>query len=282
MIGEKLDYKIKVHFNADLNQVVLPTNEISQAYYLSDYVIYSQTKEKDLTKNIRLIGPQSSSKTVILNTFEKKLPMSLETVSIPMTAYLTMQRLREKIEEKYVCKRKNTLVPADPNKSIVLVIDDIHLQRNLKVEVLEFVRAWTICRGYFDVAAGYFKKVGDFGSIMAENSEYMATTNKKDRFAFLTTTLYCEEISIENSKPFIQTWFTTDAWSSSSLITKYYILITNALDKLLKQMKRNEANFSHSSLSKIHKFQYISKFCSNTVVCSVNTEKEDVFCVLPG
>ena len=29
LIGEKLDYKIKVHFNADLNQVVLPTNEIS-------------------------------------------------------------------------------------------------------------------------------------------------------------------------------------------------------------------------------------------------------------
>ena len=47
-------------------------------------------------------------------------------------------------------------------------------------------------------------------------------------------------------------------------------------------MKRNEANFSHSSLSKIHKFQYISKFCSNTVVSSVNTEKEDVFCVPAG
>lgn len=38
-----------------------------------------------------------------------------------------MERLRFKIEEKYVNKRKNVLVPADPNKKILLVIDDIHL-----------------------------------------------------------------------------------------------------------------------------------------------------------
>jgi hypothetical protein len=206
----------------------------------------------------------------------------MTTISIPMTAYLTMERLKQKIEEKYISKRKNTLTPLDPSKRIVLVIDDIHLQRNLKIEVLEFIRAWTICRGYFDVASGYFKKVGDFGTIMAENSNYIATSGKKDRFAFHTSTIYCEEISIENSKPFIQTWFTTSSWSTSTLITKYYILITNALDKLLKQIKRNEGAFSHSSLSGLHKFQYISNFCTNVVVSSVNTEKDDVFCTPSG
>jgi len=148
--------------------------------------------------------------------------------------------------------------------------------------VLEFIRAWTICRGYFDVKAGFFKKVGDFGTVMAENSEYVATSQKKDRFAFQMTSLYCEEISIENAKPFIQTWFTTDSWSTSSLVSKYYILITNALDKLLKQIKRNEASFSHSSLSKLHKFQFIANFCYSTVVASVNTEKDDVFNLPPG
>ena len=110
----------------------------------------------------------------------------MTTVSIPMTAYLTQDRLKQKIEEKYVQKRKNTLKPADPEKRIVLVIDDIHLQRNLKIEVLEFIRAWTICRGYFDIRAGFFKKVGEFGMVMAENSEYVATSAKKDRFTFNT------------------------------------------------------------------------------------------------
>lgn len=282
LIGEKLDYKIKVHFNTDLNQCVLPTNEISQAYLLIDFVTFSLSKEKDLNKNIRLIGPQSSSKTVILNTFEKKLNPNLSSLSVPMTAYLTMDRLRYKIEEKYMNRRKNVLVPKDKGKKILLIIDDIHLQRNLSVEVLEFIRAWTTCRGYFDVKAGFFKKVGEFGTLMAENSGYGATSSKKDRFGFQTTTLYCEEISIDNAKPFIQTWFTTDCWSTSTLITKYYILITNALDKLLKQIKRNEANFSHSSLSKIHRFQFVSNFCYSTVVSSINTEKDDVFCTAPG
>ena len=69
--------------------------------------------------------------------------------------------------------------------------------------MLEFIRAWTICRGYFDVRAGFFKKVAEFGTLMAENSEYVATSSKKDRFNFHMNTLYCEEISIENSKPFI-------------------------------------------------------------------------------
>lgn len=102
LISDKLDYKIKVHFNTDLNTAVLPTNEISQAYFVSDYLIFALGKEKDLNKNIRLIGPQSSSKTIILNTFEKKLPTPMTTVSIPMTAYLTRDRLKQKIEEKYI------------------------------------------------------------------------------------------------------------------------------------------------------------------------------------
>lgn len=80
----------------------------------------------------------------------------------------------------------------------------------------------------------------------------------------------------------MQTWFTTSSWATSSLVTKYYILITNALDKLLKLIKRNETSFSHSSLSKIHRFQYISNFCTNVVFSSVNTEKDDVFCTPPG
>ena len=132
----------------------------------------AQGKEKDLNKHLRLVGPSSSSKTVILNTFQQKLTTPIRTITVPMSAYLTLERLRYKIEEHYTAKRKNTLVPADPNKRVLLVIDDIHLQRNLGVEVLEFIRSWSICRGYFDVPAGFFKKIGEFGTITAENSAF--------------------------------------------------------------------------------------------------------------
>jgi hypothetical protein len=203
LIAEKLEYKLKVHYDSAYNMVLLPTPEISQAFLLQDLLTYSLSKEKDLNKHLRLVGPQSSSKSVILHTFEQKIPTPVTSISIPMTAYLTLERLRSMIETKYTCKRKNTLLPKDPKRKVLLVIDDIHMQKNLNVEVLEFIRSWTICRGYFDVKASHFKNIGEFGSIMAENSEFQATSKKQERFSYLTTTLYCEEITIDKYKPFI-------------------------------------------------------------------------------
>ena len=153
-----------------MNTCLLPTPELSQAYFLMDIINFAQGKEKDLNKHLRLVGPSSSSKTVILNTFQNKMVTPVATISIPMSAYMTLDRLRTKIEEKYMSKRKNTLIPRDSNKRVVLVIDDVHLQKNLHVEILEFIRSWSICRGYFDIKAGFFKKIAQFGTIMAENS----------------------------------------------------------------------------------------------------------------
>jgi hypothetical protein len=70
---------------------------------------------------------------------------------------------------------------------------------------------------------------------------------------------------------------TTSTWQSSSIITKYYILVTNALVSLAEKMRRNETMFGYSHYSKLHKFHFISNFCSNLVTTSVNTEKDDVF-----
>ena len=138
-INERLEYKLKVYLEPKLGACLLPTNEISQAYFLLDYLMMAMHKEKDLNKHLRLVGPSSSSKTVILNTFESKLTKAVKSVVVPMSAYLTLPRMRSKIEDCYSFKRKNTLVPKDPNQKILLVIDDIHMQRNLKVEVLEFI-----------------------------------------------------------------------------------------------------------------------------------------------
>ena len=60
-------------------------------------------------------------------------------------------------------------------------------------------------------------------------------------------------------------------------MAKFYIIVSNALLLVADKLKRNEALYSNSSFSKIHKFQYISQFCANIVSLSLNTEKEDVF-----
>ena len=114
-------------------------------------------RDRALDKQFRLVGPASSSKTVILHTFASKMNEPVKQVTVPMSAYLTLERFRERVEENYTYNRHDTLIPKDPSKRLLFVIDDVHLQRNLEVDLLEFLRAWCVCGGYFDVPRGCFK-----------------------------------------------------------------------------------------------------------------------------
>jgi len=191
-----------------------------------------------------------------------------------MSAYLTIDLFKETVEQNYRYKRQNTLAPKDPSTHILLVIDDVHMHRNLNVDLLEFLRSWCFCRGYFSIKQGLFKKVRDFGCIMAENSNFVATTHKSERFLFYSTTLYCEEIPMEGFKHYVQNWLTTGQWPVSSLISKYYLLISNSIMTLLEKMKKAENlvdNFSFTSLTSFH---FLVKFCANLVANTSLVDKK--------
>jgi pyrimidine operon attenuation protein/uracil phosphoribosyltransferase len=93
---------------------------------LDNQVSYMRA-DKSLDKAFRLVGPTSSSKTVILNTFAAKMHQASHSVSVPMSAYLTLDLFRDRVEDNYRKKRENTLVPLDASKQLLLIIDDVHL-----------------------------------------------------------------------------------------------------------------------------------------------------------
>jgi hypothetical protein len=157
-----------------------------------------------------------------------------------MSAYLTLEKMKEKVEDFYIAKKKNNFVLKEGGKPLLISIDDVHLQQNLNVQVLEFLRSWTICKGYFDVASQMFKRIGNFGTMMTENSEFKATSKRNERFLFYTTTLFCEEIEADRFKNTVQYWLTSNAWETSDMIKRFYIIITNALMALQIQLKNNE------------------------------------------
>ena len=112
-----------------------------------------------------------------------------------MSSYLTFDRLREVVEKRYVAKRKKIFTPKDNKKKIVLMIDDLHLQSNMNTNLIEFLRSWTQANGYFDVGAGFFKRITDFSIIMAQNSAYRVDKCKlegreplSNRFLYYTNT----------------------------------------------------------------------------------------------
>lgn len=89
-----------------------------------------------------------------------------------MSSHLSIDRLRINIEKLYVAKRKKIFVPKNSDKKIIIMIDDLHLQSNMNLNVVEFMRTWTQSNGYFDVGAGFFKRITDFSVVMAQNSNY--------------------------------------------------------------------------------------------------------------
>ena len=84
------------------------------------------------------------------------------------------------------------------------MIDDIHLQSNIKANLLEFIRTWCVSKGYYDFQKGMFKSIGEFGTIMAKNSEYKSPNGDfNSRFPFYASTLYADEYEFDRYKIFI-------------------------------------------------------------------------------
>lgn len=94
LLVEKLEYKLKIHYDQNMNALVLPTQGLSQAYFVQDHLMHAMQADRELNKHLRLIGPSSSSKTTILNTFAKQMNVGLTQVSVPMSSYLTLERLQ--------------------------------------------------------------------------------------------------------------------------------------------------------------------------------------------
>ena len=125
-------------------------------------------------KHFRALGPSGSGKSFVVNTFLKKIngDSKFSLFQIPMSSYVTIERIKETVEGFYILKRRNLLIPKDKERSIVLLVEDVHLQSNLKVNILEFLRTWCMSKGYYDIDQGFFKGVGHFTTVTTENSDY--------------------------------------------------------------------------------------------------------------
>lgn len=164
---EKLEYKLKLGYYPKMSALLVPTAGISLSYFILEQLTSSLKFDGELNKNFRVLGPQGTSKSVILSTFVHRSQEQFDSVTVPMSSYLSFERLRKVVEKQYVAKRKKIFAPKNEGKKVVIVIDDLHLQGNLKLNIVEFMRTWTQSNGYFDVGAGFFKRIADFAIIMA-------------------------------------------------------------------------------------------------------------------
>lgn len=193
-----------------MNALLVPSAEVSLGYFILDQLTYAMKHDKELNKNFRVVGPQGTHKTVLLQTFLQRSQDKLDPITVPMSSYLTFDRLRKVVEGKYVALRKKKFVPKQDNKKVCLIIDDIHLQTNLKFNLIEFIRTWCMSNGYFDVGASQFKFIQDFCVVMAESSDYRRTRCQlegrkplSNRFLFYSNTQYIDEVPVDKFKNYL-------------------------------------------------------------------------------
>ena len=127
-----MDYKLKLQYEPLSNQLMIPTVEVSQTFFMMDILIGTGTRYDPGSldnKHFRAIGPSGTGKSFAVNAFLKKVhgEAKFQLVQIPMSAYVTIERIKDNIEGMYLNKRRNLLEPKDKERPIVLMIEDVHL-----------------------------------------------------------------------------------------------------------------------------------------------------------
>jgi len=156
LLQENIDFKLKLQYDPLSNQLLIPTTEVSQCFFVMDHIIGTGTRYEDNildNKHVRLLGPSGSGKTFIMNSFLRRVhgEHKFQLIQVPMSSYVTIDRIKETVEAIYFSKRRNLLEPRDKERPVVLIIDDVHLQSNLNVNILEFIRTWCMSKGYYDI-----------------------------------------------------------------------------------------------------------------------------------
>lgn len=200
-----------------------------------------------------------------------------------MSAFVTVKRIQDTVEKLYFNKRRNLLEPRDKSRPIVLLIDDVHLQSNLNVNVMEFIRTWCMSKGYYDMEEGFFKGVGHFTTVCAENSDYRKSEQTKfpgrspvsSRFLFYSNTLYLDDYDsqgIDRFKSLGQQWLTSKVWNTSRLLNKYYVLIMNTVVAFLDKVRRIPS-LHNSSYMRLSQFPLFQRLCTNLVTYTLTIDE---------
>lgn len=98
VIQEKLEYKLKLGYYPKMSALLVPTPSIALSYFIMEQLTFYLKFDGELNKNFRVLGPQGTSKSVILNTFIHRSQDQFDSIMVPMSCYLSFDRLRKVVE----------------------------------------------------------------------------------------------------------------------------------------------------------------------------------------
>ena len=214
LVAERLGTRVSEGYQAKNNQIVIPSLEISQGMLLFDTLMSKKSY------NIHFEGKGACQKTTVLSNISNKQRSKFRSIWIPLTISNTIEKSRKVFEQFYkTSENRFILTPIDSYKPL-FIIDDLHLEENVKTSFSEFFRMWDTYGGYYHLENGYFANVEELRLLCASNPQVKRSKSHSDRLTYYTNTIYFDELDSDRFRMFVQNWLTNKSWNTSKLVNK--------------------------------------------------------------
>lgn len=205
-VSDLEDFNIPIQMNRE-------TLVIMSEEYLkySNYVNFLLRNSKGADFGLVIAGNTPTFKSTILKSISHKY--ANKKMWLPMSCYMTLPLLKSQIGSfAGGVKRKD--------QDSLILIDDLHLQSNLKIDVLEYLRMWIKNRGHYNIQSKSFDSLSNLRTIMTFDLKYIldssqsssSSTNSKcsnidisaNRYTYYCHSLYIPPTNSGNLKQIFQ------------------------------------------------------------------------------
>ena len=210
----------------------------------------SRDEEREIKHDLahfRLIGPQGSGKTSIINWMlsnEAVIP-----VEVAINGFNSISQIQELVDDHFNLKTSEEAVPHNQEKQVVLIIDDLHLDQQ---GVGEFITSWQVSGGFYCKPDLNFKVIPDINIISTSNAHIPGNSQ--------THVFLIDTIDSDLFKQILNNYVYSKQFTEVKLMHRYAGLMSSILNTLKKRFNLSTTRLTNCLMSMIQFTQDIDAF----------------------
>jgi energy-coupling factor transporter ATP-binding protein EcfA2 len=189
-----------VPMKIDSENLVIMTDDYLKYY---NFVSFMLKNSYNSDFGCVILGDNSTFKSTILKAISYKY--ASRKLWLPMSCYMTLPKLKSEI----------TNFAGGVNRKhddAIILIDDLHLQSNIKVDILDYLRMWSKNRGHYNVEEKSFDSLCNLKTIMTFDLKYGIQSMKtmkniditQNRYTYYSHSIYIPQINKTKIKRILQ------------------------------------------------------------------------------
>eukprot|EP01022_Parablepharisma_sp_SALTPOND_P015845 TRINITY_DN226_c0_g1_i1.p1 TRINITY_DN226_c0_g1~~TRINITY_DN226_c0_g1_i1.p1 ORF type:complete len:1702 (+),score=202.84 TRINITY_DN226_c0_g1_i1:4338-9443(+) len=180
---------------------ILKTKQFLRAEFLADLLLPQN-------EALSIMGPSGSGKSTLATHLRNFNESKVAAGSVYCSPILDTVTLKKYVDNFYTVKKKHVATPLTW-KPVVFFISDLHMSYPSNVQLIEFLRYWTDCKGYYDVATCRFKSVANFSLVYTAEESIVQSSSHLRRLLNGSVKFVLSEVDEIQQTLFVQHWINT-------------------------------------------------------------------------